>query len=60
MNWYEKIIRKGEMAADDYRKKKKESPVEDLNITEEELQSLEHDAVTILEDVGNPFDPIIK
>ena len=58
MNYYEKIIRKGTMAADEYQRK--DSPVEDLEVTDEELKNIELDAVIILEDMGDPFDPIIK
>jgi hypothetical protein len=58
MNYYERIIREGVMAADEY--KKKETPIEDFEVTEEEIEDLESDALRIIKDLGNPFDPVIK
>jgi len=58
MNYYERIIRKGAMAADNYRKK--ETPIEGLNVTEQELEELDLDALMLIEGLGNPFDPVIE
>ena len=58
MNYYERIIREGIMAADDY--KKKETPIEGLNVTEQQLEELDFDALMIIEGLGNPFDPVIE
>jgi len=59
MNYYERIIREGAMAADKY-KKRKDDPIEGLKATEEELEKLDMDAIIIIEDMGDPFDPVIK
>jgi hypothetical protein len=54
MNYYERIIRNGVIAADGYRKK--ETPIEELHVTEQELEELDLDALMILENLGDPFD----
>ena len=58
MNYYERIIRKGTMAADSY--KKKETPIEGLSVTEQELEQLDLDALMLIEGLGNPFESIIE
>jgi hypothetical protein len=55
MNYYERIIREGTMAADEYTKKK-DNPIEELHITEQELEELDLDALMVLEDLVDPFD----
>ena len=59
MNYYEKIIRKGTMAADEY-KKKEVTPIDELDVTDEELEKMDLDAIIIIEDMGDPFNPVIK
>jgi len=59
MNYYERIIREGSMAADDYTEKKN-NPIEGLNVTEQELEDLDMDALMLIEGLGNPFESIIE
>jgi hypothetical protein len=56
MNYYERIIREGSMAADDYIEKKN-NIIEGLNVTEQELEDLYMDALMVIEGLGDPFDP---
>ena len=46
------------MAADSY--KKKETPIEGLSVTEQELEQLDLDALMLIEGLGNPFESIIE
>lgn len=57
MNYYERIIRNGMIAADSYEKKK-DNPIEELHVTEQELEELDLDVLMVLEDLVDPSDPI--
>ena len=57
MNYYERIIRNGMIAADGYNKKKN-NPIEELHVTEQELEELDLDVLMVLENLVDPSDPI--
>jgi hypothetical protein len=57
MNYYERIIRNGMIAADEYTKKEN-NPIEELHVTEQELEELDLDVLMVLEDLVDPSDPI--